>query len=254
MRPLFTATGPDGSPQPITASVALAQEPGVGLSGRVFVLFGTGSYITNGDLTDTRVQSIYAVIDEDGPNSVAALDRGDLQKRTIPIVGHDALGRSARAWEPFSELDETKKGWFVDLDEPHIGERVVSTPVIRGRALWFASIIPEMGQGCDVGGTGYLNALDVFTGTNPGRADGSSYSFIDVNRDGEGDDYLDGYADGDIGLVTSVDLGIGMPSVPSFIGDDAYSQGSDARLGRLSGIASGARPQRLRWHELVGQE
>jgi type IV pilus assembly protein PilY1 len=248
--PLFRATDPSGNSQPITGGVALAREPS---SGNIFVVFGTGSYMIPGDLESTQVQTIYAVIDDSAKNRVRNLDRDDLEPRMIMRSGVDELGRAARSWEPYSEL-ESEHGWYVDLDEPTAGERVVTAPVVRGRALWFASIIPEFGGGCEVGGTGYLNAVDVFTGTNPGRADGSTYSFIDVNRDGEGDDYLAGSNSGDEGLVTSVDVGIGMPSQPTFVGDDAYAAGSDAKLGRLPGLPVGKRPARLRWHELVGDE
>lgn len=251
-RPLFRATDPSGNPQPVTSAVALARDPSATGGGRIFVVFGTGSYMIPGDLESTQVQTLYAVIDDSGKDKVRNLDRDDLAHREIMQAGVDEYGRPARAWESFSEL-ENENGWYVDLDTPTAGERVVTAPVVRGRALWFASIIPRFGGGCEVGGTGYLNAVDVFTGTNPGRPDGSTYSFIDVNDDGDGADYLDGGA-GDEGLVTSVDIGIGMPSQPTFVDDDAYAAGSDAELGRLPGLPVGKQPARLRWHELVGEE
>ncbi|MEN1943400.1 PilC/PilY family type IV pilus protein [Luteimonas sp. MJ293] len=254
-QPLFVARDPSGDRQPITASVALAREPRLTGDGRVFVLFGTGSYITNSDLANTQVQTIYAVVDDQLPNRTSDLDRSDLQRREIKAAGVDSLGRAARSWESYSELADDKLGWYVDLGYPVAGERVVTAPTVRGRALWFSSIIPELGDGCDVGGTGYLNAVDVFTGTNPGRADGSTYSFIDINQDGEGDDYMTGSGpDGGDGLVTSVDVGIGMPSQPTFVGDDAYVGGSDAELERLQGLPVGKQPHRLRWHERVDRE
>lgn len=255
VQPLFVARDPSGDRQPITASVALAREPRLTGDGRVFVLFGTGSYITNSDLANTQVQTIYAVVDDQLPNRTSDLGRSDLQRREIKAAGVDSLGRPARSWESYSELADDKLGWYVDLGYPVAGERVVTAPTVRGRALWFSSIIPELGDGCDVGGRGYLNAVDVFTGTNPGRADGSSYSFIDINQDGEGDDYLAGSGpDGGDGLVTSVDVGIGMPSQPTFVGDDAYVGGSGAELERLQGLPVGRQPHRLRWHERVDRE
>lgn len=252
-RPFFTATDPSGNPQPITSAVALARDPSVTGGGRIFVVFGTGSYMIPSDLQSTQTQTLYAVVDSSDKNKVRQLDRDDLEQREITQSGVDELGRPARSWEPFSDL-ESENGWFVDLGRPTAGERVISAPVVRGRALWFASVIPKMGSGCEVGGTGYLNAVDVFTGTNPGRPDGSTYSFIDVNDDGEGDDYLSGASAGNDGLVTSVDVGIGMPSQPTFVDDDVYAAGSEAKLGRLPGLPVGKQPARLRWHELVGEE
>lgn len=253
VRRLFTATDPAGARQPITAAVALALEP---VTRRVFVLFGTGSYITNGDLTNTQVQSVYAVIDEDGKRY--PISKSDLKQRTIPVVGVDSQGRAARAWEPYSELATSDRGWYVNLGVPSPtadGERVVTAPFMRGRAMWFSSIIPFPGDGCDSGGTGYLNAVDAFTGTNPRAEGGGTYSFIDVDGDGIGNDRIVGQGpDGEVGFVTSVDIGIGMPSQGLSVGNQIYACGSDAECGRLAIPAGGGGPNRLLWRELVDQE
>ncbi len=92
-----------------------------------------------------------------------------------------------------------------------------------------SSVIPSAGTGCEASGGGYLNALDVFTGTSPtasGGGSGSS-SFFDVDGDGAGGDegitdsggtgLVD--ADGNPLVVGSIDLGIGMPTESSQIDD-----------------------------------
>lgn len=247
---LFTATDPSGNRQSITSAMALARDPG---TGRTFVLFGTGSYISNGDLTSTRVQSVYALIDE--YSSTFPIGKDDLQERSIPITGVDSLGRAARSWEPYSALETGARGWYVDLGVPTAGERVVTAPFVRGRALWFSSIIPLPGDGCDSGGTGYLNAVDAFTGTNPRAVGGGTYTFIDVNNDGQGNDRIAGNSGtGESGFITSVDLGIGMPSQGIGVGNAIYVCGSDAECGRAPTPPPGAGPGRLRWRELVDQE
>jgi len=246
--PMFTAQDPAGNPQPITSAVALAREP---TTGRIFVVFGTGSYITNGDLTDDQVQSVYALVDEAGTYPIT---KSELQQRTIPVAGVDSLGRAARAWEPYSALPDEKRGWYVNLGTPSEGERVVTAPFVRGRALWFSSIIPQPGSGCDSGGTGYLNAVDVFTGTNPSSADGGTGSFIDVNADGQGNDRLAGSTGEGGGYVTSVDLGIGMPSQGSAVGNLVFVGGSEGGLGKVPVGGGALQPKRLRWRELVGDQ
>lgn len=251
-KPLFTATDPLGAAQPITGAVALAMEP---VTRKVFVLFGTGSYITNGDLTSTQVQSLYAVIDE-GPDF--PVTKNELHKREIPLTGTDSQGRAARSWESYSELPANKRGWYVNLGVPSPaadGERVVTAPFVRGRALWFSSIIPSPGDGCEAGGTGYLNAVDVFTGTNPVASGGGTYSFIDVDGDGTGNDKLTGQDPGtESGFITSVDLGIGMPSQGLSVGNQIYACGSDAECGRVATPPGGSGPARLQWRELVDTE
>lgn len=248
--PIFTATDPSNNRQPITAAVALAKHPG---TGQIYVMFGTGSYVSNGDLTSTRVQTLYSIID-DQPYPIT---KAQLQQRTIPITGVDSLGRAARAWEPYSELDEDARGWYVNLGVPSPasdGERVVTAPFVRGRALWFSSIIPIPGEGCDAGGTGYLNAVDAFTGTNPRPGGGGTGTFIDVNQDGVGNDQIAGSdTSGEAGFITSVDLGIGMPSQGIGVGNAIYACGSDATCGRVPTPPASGGPARLFWHERVGR-
>lgn len=248
--PIFTATDPSSVRQPITAAVALAKHPG---TGRIFVMFGTGSYVTNGDLTSTRVQTLYSIIDE----GAYPITKAQLHHRTIPMTGVDSLGRAARAWESYSELAAGKRGWYVNLGVPSPaadGERVVTAPFVRGRALWFSSIIPIPGEGCDAGGTGYLNAVDAFTGTNP-RMQGGTGSFIDVNQDGVGNDRIAGQTGpGEGGFITSVDLGIGMPSQGIGVGNAIFVCGSEAECGRAPTPPPSGGPARLQWHEVVAGE
>lgn len=246
-QPMFTARDEGGDAQPITSAVALAREPA---TGRIFVLFGTGKYVTNGDLSSNSTQTIYALVD-DGQRVTS---RNDLQEREIPHTGLDSKGRKARAWESYSPLDEDARGWFVDLGIPTAGERVVTAPFVRGRALWFSSIIPQPGSGCDSGGTGYLNAVDAFTGTNPKSATGTE-TYIDVDNNDQGDDKLAGSdEEGEEGFITSVDLGVGMPSQGS--GLEALSGGivcvfgSDAKGDCLDAPPPADGAKRLNWREL----
>ncbi|GAB2522271.1 PilC/PilY family type IV pilus protein [Lysobacter humi (ex Lee et al. 2017)] len=248
---LFAAVGPDGKAQAITSAPALAREPG---TRRLFVIFGTGRYISSDDISGTeasRVQSMYGLVADLGP--IGARDTA-LQERTIVKVGKDSKGRNARTWESYATIG-SKKGWFVDLDAPTAGERVVSRPLVIGRALWFASIIPSPGVGCESGGTGYLNALDAFTGTNPAKGANASgtYSFIDVNGNKKGDDKLDGEsASGSAGYVTSVDVGVGMPGQLARGGGKIVSCGSQARCEALDPVPAPASSRRVGWREILG--
>lgn len=244
---LFTAVGPSGARQPITGPVALAREP---TTNRIFVTFGTGRYVSAGDLTSTSVQSVYSIIDSD----TTITSRASLKERTIPYVGVDSLGRTARAWESYSPLPATAKGWFVDLANPTPGERVVTAPFIKARAMWFSSMIPKIGSGCDSGGSGFLNAIDAFTGTNPQLSGGSTYSFIDVNGDGVGNDRLGGASGGgEDRYLSSVDLGIGMPAQGTGVGNNVFACGSEAGCGKVQSTA-GEDKKRLSWRELYKRD
>jgi type IV pilus assembly protein PilY1 len=59
-QPLFTAQGPDGSPQPITTKPDVMHHP---RQHGTMVCFGTGKYLGDLDPADTAVQSIYGIWD-----------------------------------------------------------------------------------------------------------------------------------------------------------------------------------------------
>ena len=141
----------------------------------------------------------------------------------------------------------------MDLGIPTAGERVVTSPLVRGRALWFSSIIPQPGSGCNSGGTGYLNAVDVFTGTNPQFAGGTG-TFIDVDGDGKGSDKLVGSSSGESGFITSVDVGIGMPGLATSVGNNIYVCGADAECGKEASPPLGDQAKRLSWRELFNRD
>jgi type IV pilus assembly protein PilY1 len=246
--PLFTATDDSGNRQPITGGLALAREAGYG---RVWLTFGTGKLITFGDLSSTTVQTWYGLIDD---GTAIADGRDDLVIREIAQVGALGDGRVVRAFEAAASLPGGVRGWAVDLDEPVAGERIVSGPRINGRAAFVSSIIPSEGNGCEAGGSGFLNAIDVFTGTSPADGGGTgSSSFFDLDGDGDGsNDTI-----GDDGLpVGSLDPGVGMPTESAQIDDLILICGSNGECTTVpaSPQAGEIDARRLQWREVIGED
>ena len=251
--PMFVATDSGGTRQPISGGLALARES----ASRIWVTFGTGKLISFGDLSSTDVQSWYGLIDDgdvSDPGTVIANGRDDLEVREIAAVGTLADGRVVRAFEAYSELPGGVRGWVVDLDDPTPGERVVSGPRISGRAAYVSSIIPSEGNGCEAGGGGFLNAIDVFTGTSPADAAGTgSSSFFDLDGDGSGDNDTVGNS----GLpVGSLDLGVGMPTESAQIDDLIVVCGSNGQCTTVPAAPqnSGIEARRLQWREIIGED
>ncbi|WP_396615551.1 pilus assembly protein [Lysobacter soli] len=237
--PFFTT----GANQPISGGLALARDP-VNRN-NIWIAFGTGRLISDGDITTTDTQRIYGLMD----NGSAIGSHSELQQRTIALVSDDG---KYRAFEKYSALPTNKRGWYVNLGKPTEGERVVSGPRINGRALWISSIIPEAGKGCESGGTGYLNALDLFTGTSGGDDSGST-SYIDANGDGNGKN--DNIGTGDNQLpIGSVNLGVGMPTESNQIDNLVLVCGSDGKCGTVKTPPGGGTPKRLSWRELYNRE
>lgn len=239
--PLFTAVDDSGNAQPITGGLAIAREPG---NRRIWITFGTGRLITLPDLdaNQSGQQSLYGIIDD----GTAVAARSELTTRTIAAVSQD---QTRRAFESFATLPTGSRGWYINLGTPLAGERVVSGPRIDGRALWISSVVPDAGDGCESGGTGYLNALDLFTGTSPGNGNGGTTSYFDLDGNGSGDN--DVITNGDNRhAVGSVNLNIGMPTESSQIDELVLVCGSDGTCKDVKVPPGLGQPRRLGWREI----
>ncbi len=233
-QPMFTTA----SGQPITTGVALAREP---QSGRRWVFIGTGSFISEDDVQSATVQSVYGLID----GSTDPIARDDLISRDIVVTG-TMNGSVVRGFETHGGLVSTAKGWYLNLDTPTAGERVVSRPAILGKVLIFSSIIPPRDENpCAAGGSGFLNAIDAFTGTS------TSKTFFDANNDGtvNSADQL-AHGDGQV-PVGSFDPGVGMPTLPTVIDKLMVVGGSKGTLSDTVIDPDMGAPRRVSWREIV---
>lgn len=234
---LFTAKSNDGAGavQPITGGVTVATDPA---TFKRWVFLGTGSFITTTEADDKTplAQSMYGFID-DGTASVVAYS--DLVKRTIGNTGATQDGYPVRTFEAKSSLPDNKKGWFVNL--PGNGERIVQDAQVVANILVTASMIPE-GDACEASGTGYINALDAFTGTSAGS------SFFDLDGDGKTDDTMVGGVP-----VGSVNFGVGMPTLPIFLDGKLVVGGTGGSVSAEKPGAGGITRKswgRVSWREL----
>lgn len=222
--PIFVATGPDGTtPQPITASPTVALHP---TSYKTWVFFGTGRFMTAGDVQSRTVQTMYGIID-----SGAAATKSNLTQRQIIYVNNtDATKATQRAFQQNATLGSGSRGWYINLIDPSpataSGERVVTSPQLDGTVLEFSTIIPTA-DACRTDGRGYLNALDAFTGTS------TLVPYFDVNRDGRFDSNDQANIGGGTTVpVGSVDPGVGMVTQGSlFSGDGAGGGGQVCAAG-----------------------
>lgn len=245
-QPMFKAADASGNPQSITAGLAIARDPA---TSKVWIFVGTGSFMTSGDVSSTSVQSLYGLID----SGAAIPGRTSLQERQIAVTGTDN-GRDVRGFEAAGLMPADKMGWYVDLDDPKAGERIVSNPRVRGNVLLFASMIPPQENTCDAGGTGYVNAIDPFTGTS------LTQPYFDSNADGKVDSAdsitiaSGGGGDGGGGTVVpvgSIDLGVGMPTLPTLIDKLLVVGGSKGTLGSITMNPQGGSARRTSWREIM---
>lgn len=202
--PIFVAKDTLGNRQPITGGMAIGLNP---VTFERWIFFGTGRYLTNGDPADRSKQSWYGLLDAGIDTTAEVLDRSLLKGRSI-VITTSSNGEKVRAFEAAVGGDMIgKKGWVVDLETPtdsaEGGERIVSRSVLSSNVLLASSIIPSS-NACNTAGRGYVNFIDPYSG--------GSIGFYD--KDGDGNpDTVNGHP------VGSVDLGVGMPTMPTVIGN-----------------------------------
>lgn len=215
---MFTAKTANGTGaiQPITGGVTVATDP---RTYKRWVFFGTGSYMTTTEADDKTpgTQGMYGIID-----TGSAVTYGQLKKRSIINTGATQDGFPVRTFEAKTDLATTYNGWYMDL--PGKGERIVQDAQLVSNILVTASMIPE-GDACEASGSGYINALDAFTGTSAGK------SFFDLDKDGDTTDQSVGGVP-----VGSVNFGVGMPTLPIFLDGRMIIGGSDPKTAEKPGF------------------
>jgi len=242
--PLFVAMDAANNLQPITSPITIAKDEVAGDTheGKRFVFFGTGAYFSTGDPADTSEQTWYGIIDD---NATVA-NRSVLKERSFAVSSGTFSGKPVRAFNAAVTGDMVgKQGWFLDFTSP-AGERMVTEPVyfkLARPALVGSSIIPSAGDPCTPGGTGFLNVISPFSGG------AMPVGILDVNDNKNFiDDLISGY------LIGSVDLGVGMPSRPTLIGNQLVVGGTEpskpiASIRVNTGLS--ALKGRISWREIV---
>jgi type IV pilus assembly protein PilY1 len=272
---LFTAKDSAGKVQPITAGMLVGKKPN---TNQLWLFFGTGEYLTQADLSDKSVQTWYGLIvqDTDTPALVTSLSKGRtalLQRfitaETVGSAGDPTASPpvppslparvvSAAGTNSDGTSDMTgKSGWYMDLQTPATdsngattytskGERMVLPNQFQGSLLLGTTRVPVAADLCNPSGTGWVMAIDPFTGTNP------KDSFFDFNGNGVIDD-------GD--MVTIGDkkypaAGIGfssLPNSPIFVGANMLMSFDNGTTSSLKTAGTTGLAQRVSWRELVNQ-
>ena len=243
--PIFVAKDAADKRQPITAKILVASnslKDDVNI-GKTFLLFGTGSYYFQTDPNDKSVQSWYGLIDDGS----AISSRSALRQRTINLVSTLA-GKTVRTFSTSTTDDMSgKQGWFIDLKDPDArGERIVTASqliIASQPALLASSIIPVTDDPCMPEGSGFLNAVNAFTGA------ALTDFFFDINGDGSFNDLdlIGGEGGAHIG---SFDPGIGMPGEGVIVGDKLIVGGSSGKLEQTKLNIGAKKTGRVSWREI----
>ena len=164
--PMFTATAPSGTRQPITTPPLIANTG----RGAHMVVVGTGKFMESNDPNTTGVQSIYGLWDDDGASSSDfGLDRNALAVNTVNV------GSSAVTIVPPSGANsytlgrgtDQKRGWYFDLAANR--ERIAVEGAQGFSTITFNSTIPT--GDCSGDGDGRSYTLNPITGVHAAPID-----------------------------------------------------------------------------------
>lgn len=158
--PLFQAKNGSGTRQKITGGVLASVQA---TTGKIWLFFGTGSYLNVNDPSNAEQQTWYGLID-----GATISARTELDARTITNVGDQRVVTEANSLTP------GKKGWYMDLIDTR--ERIVDMPLMVGPELVMNTTIPDTNV-CNPSGSGYLMAISPYTGARLKK------TFFDLNDD-----------------------------------------------------------------------
>lgn len=283
---LFTAmdAATGGNAQPITAGMLVGKNP---TTHDLWLFFGTGQYLSSGDLATTTTQSWYGLIVQSTTSGLAAdgtntVDLSNLVQRSIvaetpgtaAVLNADGSVKTAaiapaRAVTPMpTPSDMTgKSGWYMNLLSPTSttasdgtvtyaydaaheiaqGERIVTPNQFQGNQLLATTRIPQVTDLCNPSGRGWIMAVDPFTGTNPAS------SFFDLNGDGQINQPADWIMVGGKSVATS---GIGFSSLPNnpiFMGGSMLVSFDNGNATSIMTSGTSNTLQRVSWRELITQ-
>ena len=219
--PLFQARNASNHIQPITAKPSI----GAHSDGGYLIYFGTGQYLTSFDLTNTQVQSFYAIWDK---GTAGTITRSQLQAQTI-LAETTEFGFDARETSRNTvDWGGGKMGWYLDLISPSgtlLGERVVSTSLVIYDRVVFSTLLPSSDP-CQPGGTSWVMELSAMTGG------GTTDSVFDLNND-DTFDSNDNLASGV--AASGVKSSVGITKVPVWLEDVSSTGKAYKELSGTSG-------------------
>ncbi|HET6805380.1 MAG TPA: PilC/PilY family type IV pilus protein [Frateuria sp.] len=265
---VYVARDSSGVRQPITGGMLAGRNPD---TTDLWVFFGTGRYLASDDLTDGQLQTWYGLIVEStttGRAVTATSTRTSLTQQTI-------LAQTAGSSVTTTNPDGTQQtvvtlparvvstnalgdhsGWYLDLQTPvlddsgkitgydPIGERMVTPSQFQGSLLVGTTRLPKALDVCNPSGSGWIMAVDPFTGGNPDP------DFFDLNGDGVIDSAdrvtIDGkeYAAAGVGFSS-------LPNNPIFVGGQMLTSFDNGTTSSIHTSGAGSSFKRVSWRELI---
>ncbi|SDX37309.1 pilus assembly protein [Marinobacter mobilis] len=240
--PLFTAA----AGQKISSAPMVVRNPQVSRTihnvPNLLVLFGTGQYLNQNDVSGSQVtESFYGIWD----SGAGEITRSSLFNRDITETDTaDGRVRNLTSGDiTWGDRNGEQQGWYIDFDTIS-GERVVMVPQVRGNTILFNTTIPPTNE-CSSNGGSFRMFVDL-DGSDPDE------QVFDTNGDGlvnSQDILASGFFFSEGVLSMSRVLGNvmfdntagGVGDLEDFTNENVVKFGDQTKSGRLS------------WHEVIGR-
>ena len=156
---LVTLKDPSGAAQPVTVKPELGE-----INGKRVIYIGTGKLLSGNDMSDTQINSVYAIKDDTAITLPNPRSGTFVQQTLTDIVSAGTPARTVAS--PLSVDWEIKNGWFVDLyTTTATGERVSVDMSLDLGTLSVVTNRPKTGA-CVAGGESWVYYFDFKSGKN----------------------------------------------------------------------------------------
>ena len=172
-----------GGTKPITSGISVSQDD----NKRLWLYFGTGKMLAEGDKTNTDAQALVGVKEPtdfsiarpnftygevSAANLLNTTDYTVFEGGAVDTDGTLANGTESTFWGVENDIeqglgDAEYDGWIIDLTG---GERCITKPTVLGGLVTFTTYLPEVDDVCKYEGESFLNALYYKTGTASWRS------------------------------------------------------------------------------------
>jgi len=154
---IATLTDASGNAQPVTTAPLIEIHPS---TRKRYVMLGTGQFLSVNDVSSTKGQSFYAIVDGTA-GAFATAPATPLTRTNLTQVTTSNLTGSVT-------LSPTLLGWYIDLGvdtSSGYGWRVNLNPVAYNGIVSFAGLLPT-GAACNLGGVGEVYSVNYATGVS----------------------------------------------------------------------------------------
>lgn len=180
---LFQARDASGNPQPITTTPSVSLNPNYPQLSGPIVFFGTGQFLGAPDITNTNVQSFYAIWDN-GSTTRPTRSNNTLVQQTLTDQFVTQSGQTTEVRTISNnpvDYSSGKRGWFIDLGSAvspqDTGERVITDPRLENGRVVFTTYVPST-NACQAGGGAFLMVVNYVNGGSFPKPE------LDINGDG----------------------------------------------------------------------